>query len=177
MATKFGTVKKVPLNAFCRPRTNGIIAVDLDEGDRLVGVDITDATKDIMLFSDAGKVIRFDENLKIDWAILEKHLTYLLPAHSLQLLIENCFKHNSMNSKNPLLIRIESNDKDYLTVTNSIFRKEHSNESTGLGLASLQKRYQILTQKDITILKTETNFQVSLPLFTADQLKENKLLL
>ena len=121
--------------------------------------------------------IRFDENLKIDWAILEKHLTYLLPAHSLQLLIENCFKHNSMNSKNPLLIRIESNDKDYLTVTNSIFRKEHSNESTGLGLASLQKRYQILTQKDITILKTETNFQVSLPLFTADQLKENKLLL
>ena len=63
MATKFGTVKKVPLNAFCRPRTNGIIAVDLDEGDRLVGVDITDATKDIMLFSDAGKVIRFDENL------------------------------------------------------------------------------------------------------------------
>jgi DNA gyrase subunit A len=63
MATKFGTVKKVPLNAFSRPRTNGIIAVDLDEGDRLVGVDITDSTKDIMLFSDAGKVIRFDENL------------------------------------------------------------------------------------------------------------------
>ncbi len=63
MATKFGTVKKVPLNAFSRPRSSGIIAVDLDEGDRLVGVDITDASKDIMLFSDAGKVIRFDENL------------------------------------------------------------------------------------------------------------------
>ena len=63
MATKFGTVKKVPLTAFGRPRSNGIIAVDLDEGDRLVGVDITDGAKDIMLFSDAGKVIRFDENL------------------------------------------------------------------------------------------------------------------
>ncbi len=63
MATKFGTVKKVPLTAFSRPRSNGIIAVDLDEDDRLVGVDITDGTKDIMLFSDAGKVIRFDETL------------------------------------------------------------------------------------------------------------------
>ena len=63
MATKHGTVKKVPLNAFSRPRSNGIIAVDLDDDDRLVGVDITDGTKDIMLFSDAGKVIRFDEKL------------------------------------------------------------------------------------------------------------------
>lgn len=62
MATKKGTVKKVPLNAFSRPRSNGIIAVDLDEDDSLVGVDITDGTRDIMLFTDAGKVIRFDES-------------------------------------------------------------------------------------------------------------------
>ncbi|STX28950.1 DNA gyrase, subunit A, type II topoisomerase [Legionella beliardensis] len=63
MATKHGTVKKVPLEAFSRPRSNGIIAVDLGEADRLVGVDITDGSKDIMLFTDAGKVIRFDEKL------------------------------------------------------------------------------------------------------------------
>lgn len=63
MATKHGIVKKVPLEAFSRPRSNGIIAIDLDESDRLIGVDITDGTKDIMLFSDAGKVIRFDETL------------------------------------------------------------------------------------------------------------------
>lgn len=61
MATKKGTVKKVSLNAFSRPRSNGIIAVDLDEDDSLVGVDITDGTRDIMLFTDAGKVIRFAE--------------------------------------------------------------------------------------------------------------------
>jgi len=61
MATQKGTVKKVPLNAFSRPRSNGIIAVDLDEGDSLIGVDITDGNKDIMLFTDAGKVIRFSE--------------------------------------------------------------------------------------------------------------------
>ncbi|MFI4962667.1 MAG: DNA gyrase subunit A [Legionellales bacterium] len=62
MATQKGTVKKVPLNAFSRPRSNGIIAVDLDEDDSLVGVDITDGDRDIMLFTDAGKVIRFAEN-------------------------------------------------------------------------------------------------------------------
>lgn len=61
MATKRGTVKKVPLSAFSRPRSNGIIAIDLNDDDQLVGVDITDGSKDIMLFSDAGKVIRFNE--------------------------------------------------------------------------------------------------------------------
>ena len=61
MATKFGTVKKVSLVAFSRPRSNGIIAVDLDEGDQLVGVDITQAEQDVMLFTDAGKVVRFGE--------------------------------------------------------------------------------------------------------------------
>lgn len=63
MATKQGTVKKVPLSAFSRPRSNGIIAISLDDDDRLVGVGITDGNKDIMLFSDAGKVIRFNESL------------------------------------------------------------------------------------------------------------------
>jgi DNA gyrase subunit A len=63
MATRRGTVKKVPLEAFSRPRSNGIIAVDLLDGDQLIGVDITDGQKHIMLFSDAGKVIRFDETL------------------------------------------------------------------------------------------------------------------
>ncbi len=63
MATRHGTVKKVPLDSFSRPRSNGIIAINLMEEDRLVGVDITDGTKDIMLFTDAGKVIRFDEDL------------------------------------------------------------------------------------------------------------------
>lgn len=63
MATKFGTVKKVPLEAFSRPRSSGIIAIDLEDNDRLVGVDITDGQKDVMLFSDEGKVIRFNESL------------------------------------------------------------------------------------------------------------------
>jgi DNA gyrase subunit A len=62
MATCQGTVKKTPLSDFSRPRPSGIIAVDLDEGDRLIGVALTDGKHDVMLFSSGGKAVRFDEN-------------------------------------------------------------------------------------------------------------------
>ncbi|SCK23455.1 DNA gyrase subunit A [Vogesella sp. LIG4] len=61
MCTANGTVKKTPLEAFSRPRSAGIIAVKLDEGDKLVGVALTSGSDQIMLFSDAGKAVRFDE--------------------------------------------------------------------------------------------------------------------
>ncbi len=61
MATAQGTVKKTPLSAFANPRGKGIIAVELDEGDFLIGVAITDGKHDVMLFSDAGKAVRFEE--------------------------------------------------------------------------------------------------------------------
>ncbi|QBZ83218.1 DNA gyrase subunit A [Hydrogenovibrio crunogenus] len=62
MATKQSTVKRVALSDFSRPRANGIIAVDLLDDDELVGTAITDGEQDIMLFSNIGKAIRFDEN-------------------------------------------------------------------------------------------------------------------
>ncbi|QIM49301.1 DNA gyrase subunit A [Pusillimonas sp. DMV24BSW_D] len=62
MATSRGTVKKTPLSDFSNPRKAGIIAVGLDEGDYLIGAELTDGKHDIMLFSDAGKAVRFDEN-------------------------------------------------------------------------------------------------------------------
>jgi len=62
MSTSLGTVKKTPLRDFSNPRKAGIIAVDLDEGDVLVGAALTDGKHDVMLFSDSGKAVRFDEN-------------------------------------------------------------------------------------------------------------------
>jgi len=62
MATRFGVVKKSRLSDFSNPRKAGIIAVDLDDGDILVGAAITHGNEDVMLFSDAGKAVRFDEN-------------------------------------------------------------------------------------------------------------------
>jgi len=62
MATSMGTVKKTALDEFSNPRKAGIIAVDLDEGDYLIGAALTDGKHDVMLFSDGGKAVRFDEN-------------------------------------------------------------------------------------------------------------------
>jgi DNA gyrase subunit A len=62
MATSQGTVKKTPLSAFSRPRASGIIAVGLDTNDRLVGVALTDSSREIILSSSGGKSIRFHEN-------------------------------------------------------------------------------------------------------------------
>ncbi len=63
MATAFGTVKKVPLVQFSRPRKAGLIALDLVEGDTLIAAAITDGAREVMLFSSAGKVIRFAESV------------------------------------------------------------------------------------------------------------------
>lgn len=62
MATSNGVVKKTALTAFARQRSTGLIALDLDDGDHLVGTAITDGQCDVMLFSSSGKAIRFDEN-------------------------------------------------------------------------------------------------------------------
>ncbi len=62
MATSSGVVKKTSLKNFSRPRSNGIIAVELRDGDQLIGVDITDGEKDIMMFASNGKAVRFSES-------------------------------------------------------------------------------------------------------------------
>ena len=62
MGTALGTVKKTTLDEFANPRKAGIIAVDLDEGDHLIGAALTDGRHDVMLFSDGGKAVRFDED-------------------------------------------------------------------------------------------------------------------
>ena len=62
MATSMGTVKKTALDEFNNPRKGGIIAVNLDDGDYLIGAALTDGKHDVMLFSDGGKAVRFDEN-------------------------------------------------------------------------------------------------------------------
>jgi DNA gyrase subunit A len=66
MATASGTVKKTALSEFSRPRAGGIIAINLRDGDELIGVDLTDGTNEIMLFSASGKVVRFREEEELE---------------------------------------------------------------------------------------------------------------
>lgn len=62
MATSQGTVKKTPLENFARPRSSGLIALALDEGDTLIGAAITNGERDVMLMGSSGKMIRFKES-------------------------------------------------------------------------------------------------------------------
>ncbi|MGV8844087.1 MAG: DNA gyrase subunit A [Pseudomonas sp.] len=62
MATAKGTVKKTPLVQFCRPRSSGLIALKLDDDDTLIAAAVTDGAREVMMFSDGGKVIRFNES-------------------------------------------------------------------------------------------------------------------
>lgn len=61
-ATRNGIIKKTPLLEYSRPRASGIIAIDIREGDSLIGAALTDGSQDVMLFTNAGKVIRFAES-------------------------------------------------------------------------------------------------------------------
>ncbi|MEM7514395.1 MAG: histidine kinase, partial [Bacteroidota bacterium] len=79
--------------------------------------------------------------------------------------VENCFKHNSMTSKNPLKIEITNQGKDYIQVSNNIQPKFGENEPSGFGLESLKKRYELMdVQGGIEVEETEDIFAVRLKL-------------
>lgn len=81
------------------------------------------------------------------------------------MLIENAIKHNAATHTHPLHITIDGTD-DYIRVQNNLQPKRSVVESTKVGLANLQKRFQLLGSKTIDIEKTESAFTVRLPLYT-----------
>lgn len=94
----------------------------------------------------------------------ERRRNVLLPAFSLQLLLENAIKHNALTQQAPLKIRIRYEADGRLVVENNRQPKPHTEEGTGLGLVNLSERYRILVKEDIRITTNETFFQVSLSL-------------
>ena len=78
--------------------------------------------------------------LNIDKSLHE----HRIPTMALQTVVENCFKHNSMTSKNPLLINITSTEDFYIRICNNIQAKIGDNNSTGMGLEVLRKRYELM---------------------------------
>jgi LytS/YehU family sensor histidine kinase len=88
-----------------------------------------------------------------------------LPAFSLQLLIENCIKHNIISSAKPLNIRIFQQQEDRIIIENNLQTKPSADESSGIGLDNLRKRYELLQIRDgVNIQKTDTRFSVTLQL-------------
>ncbi len=107
---------------------------------------------------------RFDENLQVEISISQKHLDYLIPPHTLQILVENAVKHNEVSEENPLSVRIYSDDSGYLIVSNNLQIKNSLVKSNGVGLKNVLQRYALLSEKPVIISEENKEFTVTMPL-------------
>jgi hypothetical protein len=106
--------------------------------------------------------LRFDDNLKVEIQINPTSLNYQIPTLVLQMLVDNCIKHNVISSKNPLIIKIFDNGKS-LTVVNNL-QKKQIEESTGQGLKNIEGRFRFIGGGPIKIETDEKQFSVTIPL-------------
>lgn len=107
--------------------------------------------------------MRYEDNLVFDIRIDRTLEEYHLPPMAVQVLIENAVKHNEISNRHPLTIRIATDDACGLFVSNPVQPKLTASKGTGIGLANLTKRYQLLFRKEILITE-DTNFTVRIPL-------------
>jgi two-component system LytT family sensor kinase len=107
---------------------------------------------------------RFEDALITRIDIPEEMLQKRLPPVSLQLLIENAVKHNVVSTESPLIISIYSVENGWLSVSNSLQKRNTLRDSLGSGLKNIRERYQLLAGLTITVEETETHFTVSIPL-------------
>jgi sensor histidine kinase YesM len=106
---------------------------------------------------------RFGANLQLNWNIPEAALDTMVVPMSLQLLLENAIKHNIISKAKPLEVTIRIED-DSLVVVNKMQAKSTQLPSTKVGLKNIEKRYALLTEKQVEIVNNGTEFSVSLPL-------------
>ena len=109
---------------------------------------------------------RFGEHLSlnIDVPSIVKE-EFSVPPLSIQLLVENAIKHNAVSHETPLKIDISINEiNQFLVVSNNLNPKKNHDPSTGIGLNNIFSRYKILTEQDVTVIRTDKHFIVELPL-------------
>jgi len=107
--------------------------------------------------------MRYEDNLLFEIEIDRNFENYYLPPMAIQVLIENAVKHNEISNRRPLNIRIATDDKGYVTVSNPLQPKITASPGTGVGLANLAKRYQLLFKQEILISESQ-DFIVRIPL-------------
>ncbi len=111
--------------------------------------------------------IRFGTILKVDLHVEDNVMKYRIPPLVLQMLVENCMKHNVVSRNKPLRIRIQSTDH-YMVIENNINFK-HQPETTGLGLNNIIERYRYFTSEAVHIRESENAFKVEVPLIDPSQ--------
>lgn len=104
---------------------------------------------------------RFEDKLQVDINIDAQPDELLIPM-ALQVLVENCVKHNVISKSQPLHITIRKTE-GYITVVNNLQEKDVSQDSSKIGLSNIKQQYQFFTDQPITIEKTKKEFKVSIP--------------
>lgn len=106
---------------------------------------------------------RFEDSVDFEFNVEKEDLRKFVVPLSLQLLLENCIKHNFATSSKPLLIKVFSENKT-LCIENNLQARELIKESAGIGLANIVQRYALLTKENVFIEKSEDYFKVKLPI-------------
>lgn len=117
--------------------------------------------------------IRFGENLSEHLEIPPRFNRYLIAPLTLQMLVENAIKHNIISTEKPLEINICIDGSDMLVVSNNLQKKKNTSTSTGIGLANIRQRYDLLVKKEIVILNDNSHFTVKIPLIKEKPSHEN----
>lgn len=108
---------------------------------------------------------RFEDSVNFEFKVSEQDRNGFVVPLSLQLLLENCIKHNFATSAKPLNIRIFS-DSGFLCVENNLQQREVTKDREGIGLSNIVQRYALITDRNVFIEKSEQNFKVKIPLLT-----------
>ncbi len=106
---------------------------------------------------------RFGDNLRIVWEVDEVEMNAMVMPMSIQILLENAIKHNVISKSKPLTISVSVQD-GHVQVKNKVQLKSTSLPSTKIGLANIEKRYALVSDKPVTIVNDDENFIVKLPL-------------
>ena len=108
---------------------------------------------------------RFEDSVNFEFQVDEKDKSGFVVPLSLQLLLENCIKHNYATSGKPLNIRIFS-EIGFLAIENNLQQREVTKEREGIGLSNIVQRYALITDRNVFIEKSDDNFKVKIPLLT-----------
>ena len=113
--------------------------------------------------------IRWQDAVDIIIDLDEDHMSKVIPPLSIQMLLENVIKHNTISKSNPIEIKIQSIGEDLIEVINTKrIKKYGNNEKSGTGLMNIQNRYAYFTDQKISIKDQEQSFSVQLPLLTIE---------
>lgn len=113
---------------------------------------------------------RFEDNVQVHMHVCKAHRHMSLPPLALQILIENCLKHNVIDEDTPLHINVMSRKDGYLSISNNLRPRSHKMPGTGTGLENIKNRYSYFTDKELKIRTEENQYIVDIPLIEVENI-------